>query len=294
MAKEKKDLIVFGGSGLVGAAVVREAKKRNLTFIGSYRKRPSDGLFYWDGDITSIKKLIDELDPGAIIFTVGMTNVDVCEIKEKEAYLWNADIPSEIASLCGRFCKFVYYSSEYVFDGEKGPYSEIDSPTPMTIYGRSKLQGEKNILSVNPYSLILRTTVVYGPELNGKNFVASLRKKLTQDQSVKVACDQVSSPTYNQDLAARTLDLIKLKKHGIWNVVGPELMDRASFAFLAAEIFNLDKKLIIPSITEHLNQAAKRPLNAGLRTDKLNILFDQEYMHSPREGLLLYKQYENE
>ena len=287
-------ILILGANGQVGGALFCEANRRGLKATGLCTLEPKFDFESWDGKVNSLEDVINEKHPGAVIYAIGMTNVDACEKNRDEAFRWNDEIPTEIAQVCfKKQLLFVYYSTDYIFDGKNGPYTEAAEPNPICVYGASKLAGEIDILQNNPDALILRTTVVYGPERQGKNFAASLRKRISENKSVFVASDQFSNPTFNQDLAKCSFDLLGLQKKGIWNVAGPDCMDRASFAFLIAEVFGLDKKFIIPTATVGLNQAAKRPLKAGFTLDKLDALFGKKYMSSPHDGLLKYKKSEN-
>lgn len=292
MAEDGRPLLVLGGSGQVGGAILREAKRRGLSAIGTYREHLQPGLFHWDGGVTSLADLLYTLNPFIVVYAAGLINVDACEGREEEADRWNEAVPSEIARLCRGLCRFVYFSTEYVFDGATGPYSEDDPVNPLSAYGRSKAHGEKRVLSANPSALVVRTTVVYGPETQEKNFVAQLRRRLGRAERMRVPEDQVSSPTYNEDLAARTLDLLEREATGVWHVAGPDVMNRFSFARLAAEAFGLDVTLVQPIVTSELHQFARRPLKAGLRIEKLNAVFGSAAMRGPREGLAAYAAWE--
>jgi dTDP-4-dehydrorhamnose reductase len=279
---------VLGGSGQIGGAVLQEAKQRGLPAVGTYRSLPRPGLLHWDGSIDSLADRLRTLNPLAVVYAAGLVNVDACEGHEEEADRWNAAVPFEISRLCRGLCRFVYFSTEYVFDGNAGPYAEDDPVNPLSAYARSKVRGEGRILFADPSALVVRTTVVYGPEAQGKNFVAQLRRRLGQGDRMRVPHDQVSSPTYNVDLAMRTLDLLEREARGVWHVAGPEVMDRFSFARLAAEAFGLDATLLEPVATRELRQPASRPLKAGLRIDKLQVTLGPGAMRGPREGLAAY------
>lgn len=291
MAKEARPLLVLGGSGQVGGAILREAQRRGLPAVGTYWEHPQPGLVRWDGGQASLANFLRTLHPLAVVYAAGLMNVDACEGCEKEANHWNAMVPSDIVRLCRGLCGFVYFSTEYVFDGSVGPYTEDDPVSPLSAYARSKVRGEEGVLSADPSVLVVRTTVVYGPEAQGKNFVAQLRR-LRPGERMRVPCDQLSSPTYNEDLAARTLDLLGRRATGVWHVAGPDVMDRISFARLAAKAFGLDATLVEPVATSELCQPARRPLKAGLRIDKLNGAFGSGAMRGPREGLAAYAAYE--
>lgn len=288
MAEEGRPLLVLGGSGQVGGAVLREAKRRGFPAVGTYREHLQPGLCHWGGSMVSLADFLRTLSPLAVVYAAGMMNVDACEGHEQEADHWNATVPSQIARLCRGLCQFIYFSTEYVFDGSAGPYAEDDPVNPLSAYARSKVRGEGRVLSAHLSALILRTTVVYGPERQEKNFVAQLRQRLGQGERMQVPYDQVSSPTYNEDLAARTLDLLERKATGVWHVAGPDVMDRFSFARLAAEAFGLDATLVKPVATSELYQPARRPLKAGLQIEKLNAAFGLGAMRGPQEGLAAY------
>jgi len=205
-----------------------------------------------------------------VFLAAGMTWVDGCEADPELARRINCDAAGVLATAARRHgATFVYFSTEYVFDGRAGPYSETDAAYPRSVYGRSKLEGEQAVASADPEALILRTTVVYGPEVQGKNFAYRLVGELAAGREIQVPDDQISSPTYNRDLAAAALCLCGLGECGVWNVVGPEVMDRYTFAVRVARALGLPDDRIRPVKTAALGQPAERPLRAGLKIDKL-------------------------
>lgn len=166
-------------------------------------------------------------------------------------------------------------SSDYIFDGAKGDYSEDDATAPLNVYGQTKLDMEKAVMEANPDALILRTAVVYGPEKQGKNFVYQLCRKLKAGEGMKVMTDQVSSPTYNRDLAKMTRLLVDSgAPGGIYHACGPNQLSRHEFACEAAKALELDVSLIATVTTPELNQKATRPLAAGMRVDKVVSMLD--------------------
>jgi dTDP-4-dehydrorhamnose reductase len=202
-----------------------------------------------------------------------MTWVDGCEREPDLAGRVNRDGPAALAAAaagCG--ARTVYLSTEYVFDGTKGPYGEEDPVRPLSVYGRSKLEGEQAVQKVDPGALVLRTTVVYGPEGHGRNFAYQLAARLGRGERMRVPGDQVSSPTYNRDLADGLVALADDGVSGVVNVAGPEIVDRATFARSLAERMGLDPALVEPVPTSALGQTAPRPLDAGLRIDRLRAL----------------------
>ncbi len=265
--------LVVGASGQVGQALVRAFKIQNKPWVGTAhtRAQAEPGLRPLDlEDLEAAPALIRELGPSAVYFPAGWTWVDGCEADEEKAQRINALAP-EAAARAARLAgaAFVYFSTEYVFDGKAGPYAEGDPPAPLGAYARSKLEGEKRVLLAHPGALVARTTVVYGPEPQGKNFVYQLVANLGQGKPMRVPGDQVSNPTYNDDLARACYELVMFGMAGTYHVVGRDRLDRLAFAREACRVFGLDRELLRPVSTADLGQKAARPLDAGLKADKL-------------------------
>ena len=164
---------------------------------------------------------------------------------------------------------FVYFSTEYIFDGNDGPYAEEAVANPLSVYGRSKWEGELAVIAACTHALILRTTVVYGQDCGQKNYVYSLMHALAAGKTIRVPQDQISTPTYNRDLAIATVALVNLGATGIYHVCGPERMDRYEFARSVAAYFLLDGSLLSGVPTSSLGQKAPRPLSAGLSIEQV-------------------------
>ena len=261
-------LLVLGGSGQVGSAILAECARRGISAAGTFRAHELSGLAAWDGGLDAFEALCERFRPAAIVYAAGMTHVDRCETELRECDRANAELPVKLAERC-RETTFVYFSSDYVFDGRAGPYRESDEPRPISMYGWSKLTGERGVLAASERALVVRTTGVYGPEPQGKNFVERLRRALARGERVRVPVDQLSTPTYNVDLAACTLELVARGASGIWHAAGPDVVDRFAFAGMAADAFGLDRSLIEAAPTAALGQAAARPLSGGLRSERL-------------------------
>ena len=198
-----------------------------------------------------------------------VTWVDGCEKDPERARLVNAAGPAAVAEGCrSAGSKLVYLSTEYVFDGVAGPYSEEDPVSPLSVYGRTKLDGERACLAV-PGALSARTTVVYSYRRGGNNFIMQLIANCRAGRRMVVPRDQVSNPTYGPDLAAALLDLAAKGASGVFNVTGPDRLDRYEFALRACDKFGFDRALLEPKLTAELGQPAPRPLNAGMKTDKV-------------------------
>jgi dTDP-4-dehydrorhamnose reductase len=217
--------------------------------------------------------LLDAEELDAVYCVGGMTHVDGCEAEPELAWRTNARGPGVLAAYArGRGLPFVYFSTEYVFDGaqeDAGPYTEEARTNPLSVYGRSKLEGEQRVLEAYAEALVLRTTVVYGPDPRRMNYLYALMRNLAAGTKMRVPEDQISTPTYNRDLIAAAFGLVKAGASGVWHAAGPERMGRLAFAQEIAQRLGLDAGLLEGVATSALGQAAVRPLDAGLATEKL-------------------------
>ena len=264
--------LVVGASGQVGRQLAAVLGADHCVAAG--RHCGEDGVRLDLADLAARPDLADPVLDGcaadAIYCCGGMTDVEGCESAETAAYLVNCFGPAALAKASARRgLPFVYFSTEYVFDGQAGPYDEGARPAPISVYGVSKREGESAIQSVHPGALILRTTVVYGPDPGGKNFLCGLRRNLLAGKPMSVAADQISTPTYNRDLAQAAVALADAGASGIFHVCGPERLSRYQFACRAAALMGLDTSPIRGVATGELRQRAPRPLNAGLSSSRL-------------------------
>jgi len=279
--------LVIGASGQVGGALVKTLTARGHTVTGTYATVPVDGATRLDlRDHQAIESLIRAVAPDWIFCPGGLTHVDWCEDHPEAAVEINVTGPL-LAARAGRALGvgFVYYSSEYVFDGEHGPYGEEGSPRPLSVYGKTKLQAEQALLSEIPRALVIRTTVVYGPERQRKNFVYQLLQRCRSGKTMRAPMDQFSSPTYNQDLAAASVELAEQDALGLFHVAGAEVLSRYAFACLACQVFGLDASCVEPVPTASIAQRAPRPLHAGLRIDKVQRRLGPTCLRPPEAGL---------
>ena len=183
---------------------------------------------------------------------------------------------------------FVYFSSDYVFPGSAehpGPYAEDAVPDPLSVYGRTKLEGERAVLRVHPEALVIRTSWVYGPDAAGKNFISWSLRQMRAGARVHVPSDQVSTPTFSRDLARVAVTLAGSGAHGVVHVTGPELMSRLELAQRVARFFGLEGGLVEGVPTASLRQRARRPLLSGLISRRGEEVEAQGRMRTLHEGL---------
>jgi dTDP-4-dehydrorhamnose reductase len=288
MAQSKS--LIIGASGQVGTQML-DVLGAQTTLATSRVAR--EGWLQLDLAALSHRSQASEiLDPhlmDAIYCVGGMTHVDGCETEPDMAQRTNARGPGVLAAYAyDRNLPFVYFSTEYLFDGSKenaGPYPEDAEPNPLNAYGNSKLAGEQAVLAAHPKALVLRTTVVYGPDPRQKNYMYSLMRNLSAGIVMHVPEDQISTPTYNRDLIHAALGLVQAGASGIFHVCGPELLGRLEFAQQVAAALGLDGSLLQGVTTQKLGQTATRPLMAGLATSKLRTLYPRLRMKTLSESL---------
>jgi dTDP-4-dehydrorhamnose reductase len=257
--------LVIGASGLVGSCLLEALRRRGVPAAGTYRRHALPGLEHLDLlDAGELSRALDRHRPAVVYCPAAEPNVELCELRQGETWAANVGSAERLAAEAARRgARLVYFSSDYVFDGEAGPYREDDPPSPVSAYGRQKLAAERAVGRARA-NVIVRTTVVYGWEPQGKNFVARLVERLGRGERMKVPSDQLGSPTYAPNLAEVAVALGQGGARGLFHVVGPEVLDRHAFAVLAARAFGLDPGLLDPVSTESLGQVARRPLRAGM------------------------------
>lgn len=262
--------LVIGASGQVGEHLLRAASDARFEAAGTHHSHPAPGTRRLDvRRPEEVTELIAGLRPSVVYLPASQTNVDRCETEPEEGYAVNVEgVRNVVRAANGVGAKLVYFSSDYIFDGRAGPYREDDPASPVNEYGRQKLAAEHHVaLHAHDY-LVVRTTVVYGWERQGKNFICRLIDTLKAGRTLKAPADQIGSPTYAPNLARASVELAASGATGVYNVVGPERVSRYGFAREAARVFGLDESLVQAVTTDELHQAAARPLNAGMLVDR--------------------------
>ena len=286
-ASPRGRILIIGGSGQVGSALMEAYGEHNC--VGTYCATKVPGMIPFDlakagASPQLVEDLITTIYPTVVCICAGFTWVDGCEAKPAHANAMNNAGPAAVAACAKKHgAKVVWYSTDYVFDGDPaqgGPYAETDRVCPLNVYGSSKLAGEAAVLAADPTALVIRTNVVYGPELIGKNFIYQLCRKLEAGETMNVPQDQLSTPTYNRDLAVATKLLVEAGASGVVHVGGDpgRLLGRHDFACEAVRTLNrlrggvrapMDAALLKPMTTDNVGQAARRPLTCGLKHDAL-------------------------
>ena len=280
LSMDKGKASVIGASGLVGQSLRRVLEGSGYEVVGTYWMRPGDGLDQLDiTDFSTVARWFQAVRPEVVYLTAALTGVDYCEDHPDEAYRINTEGTRFIAEMAAKNkARFVYYSTDYVFNGEDGPYGEDAVKTPLSIYGKTKAAAEEAIQEILNDFLIIRTTVVYGWNRASKNFAMQVYQRLGSGSTMEVPEDQWGNPTLVDYLADASVRLAQEEVKGIIHVVGKECMPRTEFARALARAYDFDPQLIRPVPTSSLHQRALRPLRGGLRTDRLQRILGTEAM----------------
>lgn len=295
-----KKILVTGSNGLLGQKITDLSLLDSeieliATSTGANRHPVQTGYVYEDFDIRDavrLDELLNKHHPDAIINTAAMTNVDVCEIEKGKCKELNVDAVQILVSACEKHnIQLVHLSTDFIFDGEDGPYSEDAEPNPLSYYGLSKLQAEEILKASSCHWAILRTIIVYGivSDMSRSNIVLWAKGALEKGDPLNVVDDQWRMPTLAEDLAICCLLAVKKEAQGVFNASGKDLMSIIELVKRVADFWNLDKSLINPISSNSLNQAAKRPVKTGFVLDKTI----KELGYAPRsfeEGLAIVKE----
>ena len=278
--------LVLGASGLVGSALMRTIPS-DASVQGTFKSHPGAGLLHLDlDDRRQVESAIELLRPDIVYLAAALTNVDYCETHPAESFTSLTGAMNVVPILQQTPAKLVFFSSDYVFDGAAGPYGEDDPLGPLNTYGRDKVFVEDYIAAHLRDYLIVRTTVLYGWGGAQNNYVCRVLGDLRAERSVRAPADEVGSPTFVPDLAAAAVALAKSDATGIYNAAGPVRASRYDLACWTARAFGMDPAAIEPVRSEDLNRPARRPLSAGLVSDKLSKRLDF-VLRDFREGLMV-------
>ncbi|MCM8816415.1 MAG: dTDP-4-dehydrorhamnose reductase [Candidatus Omnitrophica bacterium] len=276
-------IVITGGNGLVGR-YLSQILHNEKPFILSHKICDIADFF-------TLKRLLFKIKPEIIFHLAAFTNVDLCESDIVTAFKTNVSGTNNIAILAGMIQTYVIYvSTDFVFSGrKKTPYKETDEPEPLSIYGRTKLEGEQIISKNCDKYCIIRTSRIFGR--NGENFASSLPDKLKNKGKIMITKDVISSPTYAKDLAIALSEISKKKFTGTIHFCNSGFCSWYEYGLYICEKLGYDSSYLIPvSIKNFPDSTAKRPCFSVLDTS----LFTS-YFYKPRswnEALTEYLMYE--
>lgn len=256
-------VLVTGVGGQLGYDVVKELVKRNIDCIGADRA---------EFDITDFEvanKFITGYMPDTVIHCSAYTAVDKAEDEPELCYLVNVVGTENIAKICKEIdAKMIYISTDYVFDGTKDGYYEVDDvPNPINVYGKTKLAGERTVQEILEKYFVVRISWVFG--INGNNFVKTMLRLGKECGELSVVTDQVGSPTYTADLATLLVDMIQTDKYGIYHATNEGECSWAEFAEEIFKVANMMNVKVNHISADRYPTKTKRPMNSRMSKEKI-------------------------
>jgi dTDP-4-dehydrorhamnose reductase len=245
-------IIVTGAAGMLGSVLIPVLE----------REHQVSGLTRKDCDLCdehAVREIFTRQRPDAVIHLAAFTNVDACELEPEKAKAGNELTTFNVAQAARHVgAAMLYISTDYVFDGRLNrPYAEDDLPCPLSVYGRTKVQGEKHVQEILDRHFIVRTSWLFGP--NGKNFVSTILRLAGERPEIRVVNDQQGAPTYTRHLAQALTQLLTTEEYGIFHLTGTGNCSWFEFAKKIVAARGLSQVQVIPISSAEFGRPAPRP-----------------------------------
>jgi dTDP-4-dehydrorhamnose reductase len=294
-----KKILITGANGLLGQKLLhllnQQAVEVLATGRGTNRLQALQDLPYREMDITNpqqVMTVMADYQPNVVIHTAAMTQVDDCETQREMCWDMNVNAVKYLIEACTKQnCFLLHLSTDFIFDGQAGPYAETAIAQPLSYYGESKLTAEQLLLHSSIRWAIARTVLVYGitEAMSRSNIILWVKKSLSEGKTIQVVDDQWRTPTLAEDLAHGCWLIAQQEAEGIFNISGKDLLTPYEMAMQTAEYFGLDKSLIIKTDASKFSQAAVRPPRTGFIIDKARQILGYE-PHTFQEGIAILEQ----
>lgn len=273
-------ILITGANGLLGQALVRRvSQNREFDVLATARddapRFDGGSCGYTPLDVTqpdAVENVFEDFAPDVVINCAAMSDVAECDENRNEAWATNARAVKRLAKHCNETrARLVQVSSDFVFNGKRGPYDEDARPDPVNYYGRAKLAGENAVREAGRSNwAIVRTVLLYGTGqgLSRSNVVLWMIDELSQGNQLHIVDDQYRTPTHVDDLATGIERLVDREKTGIYHISGRDLVSIYELACTVAEVFDLDASLIEPVSSDFFEDDVDRPPRTGFIVDR--------------------------
>ncbi|RYF89303.1 MAG: SDR family oxidoreductase, partial [Chitinophagaceae bacterium] len=257
-------------NGLLGQHLLAKLIGQGFEVIGLGRGEarlpfPEGSYRYYNADIAtelSVHKVFAEEQPDLVVHAAAMTQVDECELNQEICERINVQGTSHVIVNAEQYSrKIIYVSTDFVFDGEKGDYSEEDQMGPVSWYGFTKMQAESLVETCDMPWAIVRTCLVYGNTLTGtrSNIINWVKENLSAGKLIRVVSDQVRTPTYIDDLVNGIMLIIEKSAEGTFHIAGKDVLTPYDMALKTAALYGLDASLITKVDASTFSQPGRRP-----------------------------------
>ncbi len=267
----KQKLLITGASGFLGYHLLRLASDWEI--YGLYHRHPAalTGATLLPCDITNYHELgnyMEDIEPDAIIHTAAIADANYCQQQKEQSYEVNVQATVNLAGIASDYqIPFVFTSTDLVFDGLKGNYTEEDATNPVSTYGEQKATAENKVLEIYPKATVLRLPLMFGyPQASPGNYLQKFIAGIRNGQGAKLFTDEYRSMCGAMSVSKGILQF--MNQPGIIHVAGSERLSRYQFGVKAAEAFGLDKSLLEPCSQKDVTLAAPRPPDVSLNISK--------------------------
>ena len=289
------NVLVTGANGFLGYYLVEQLLKKKYSVVATGRGEcmlpfsPHENFQYEPMDFSdpfTVEHVFRKYTPDVVVHAGAVSKPDECELNQWEAYRSNVESTGTLLLNAEENKSFfIFLSTDFIFDGENGPYKEDDIPHPVNFYGRTKLEAEAEVKEYPFNWCIVRTVLVYGkPRMARANILFVIKEKLEKGDEYKVFDDQLRTPTYVEDLARGIVTIIEKKATGVFHISGKDFLTPYQMACMAADHLGLNQKLLIKISAADFIQPAKRPPRTGFIIDKARKILQFEPI-SFEEGL---------
>jgi dTDP-4-dehydrorhamnose reductase len=266
--------LVTGASGLLGLNLALEAAKEHTVFgIVNHHRLNTEAFTPLQADLLApgtAERLIEQTQPDWVIHCAALANLDDCEKDPVQAHKLNTEVPRKLAEIVARGgARLLHVSTDAVFDGLRGEYTEEDAPNPLSVYAQTKLDGERAVAEANPEAIVARVNL-FGWSLSGRRSLAEFFfYNLSAGKPVMGFTDVYFCPLLANHLAHLFLTMLDQGLSGLYHTVSRECSSKYAFGVAIARKFGLDETLVRPTSVTDGGLAAARSPNLTLRSDKL-------------------------
>lgn len=289
-------ILITGANGLLGQHLIGQLLQKNYTIIATSKGESrlpfteNDNYSYHELDVTDgahVNIFIHRQHPDVIIHAAAMTQVDECELNKIDC--WNVNVTATRFLLDAAQeikCRFIYISTDFVFDGLHSPYTEDMQPNPVNYYGSSKWGAEKAVEQSGLSWAIIRTVLVTGNPIVGtrSNIVTWVKEKLEKGESVRMVDDQYRTPTFINDLVQGVVLVLEKNADGIFHISGKDSLTPYAIAIETARLLKLDESLVHKAASADFPDAPVRPPATNFNISKAERELGYK-PHSFMEGL---------